>query len=219
MNMCSVRQRPMPSAPNSRALAASSGVSAFARTFRRRISSAQPRIVSKSSLICGGTRSTGAEDHAPGAAVDRDHVALAELVAVERRRSSPSCRPRAPRSRRRTACPSRARRRPRARSCPPWAVRIPCAAIIPWMSSGVVSQRTRITLVAVLAALGRGVGVEDDLPGGGARRGVQALRDDLDAPRSGRSSGAAAGRAGRGRCARRPPRARSGPRRPCRRRP
>ena len=28
---------------------------------------------------------------------------------------------------------------------PPWAVRIPCAAIIPWMSSGVVSQRTRIT--------------------------------------------------------------------------
>ena len=36
MNMCSVRQRPMPSAPNSRALAASSGVSAFARTRRRR---------------------------------------------------------------------------------------------------------------------------------------------------------------------------------------
>ena len=28
---------------------------------------------------------------------------------------------------------------------PPWAVRIPCAAIIPWMSSGVVSQRTRMT--------------------------------------------------------------------------
>src|SRR5439155_1394434 len=41
-----------------RALAASSGVSAFARTLRRRRSSAQPRIVSKSSLICGGTRST-----------------------------------------------------------------------------------------------------------------------------------------------------------------
>ena len=28
---------------------------------------------------------------------------------------------------------------------PPWTVRIPCAPIIPWMSSGVVSQRTRIT--------------------------------------------------------------------------
>ena len=28
---------------------------------------------------------------------------------------------------------------------PPWTVRIPCAAIIPWMSSGVVSQRTRTT--------------------------------------------------------------------------
>ena len=36
MNMCSVRQRPMPSAPSSRALAASSGVSAFARTASRR---------------------------------------------------------------------------------------------------------------------------------------------------------------------------------------
>ena len=31
-NMCSVRTRPMPSAPNSRALRASSGVSALART-------------------------------------------------------------------------------------------------------------------------------------------------------------------------------------------
>ena len=28
---------------------------------------------------------------------------------------------------------------------PPWAVRTPCEWIKPWMSSGVVSQRTRIT--------------------------------------------------------------------------
>ena len=41
-NMCSVRQRPMPSAPNLRACAASFGVSAFVRTFRVRILSAQP---------------------------------------------------------------------------------------------------------------------------------------------------------------------------------
>ena len=117
MNMCSVRQRPIPCAPNSRALAASSGVSAFARTFRRRSSSAQPRIVSKSSLICGGTSGDGADDHAAGAAVDRDRVALGAAacppiaqrarVEVDRQR---------PRSRRRRACPSRARRRPRARS-------------------------------------------------------------------------------------------------------
>ena len=43
-NMCSVRHRPMPSAPSSRALAASAGVSALARTRSRRTSSAQPVI-------------------------------------------------------------------------------------------------------------------------------------------------------------------------------
>ena len=58
LNMCSVRQRPIPSAPSSRALAASSGVSALARTLRRRRPSAHSRIVWKSSLMCGGTSST-----------------------------------------------------------------------------------------------------------------------------------------------------------------
>ena len=58
-----------------------------------------------------------AEDHPAGAAVDRDRVALAELVAVERGLLRRRGRPRAPRSRRRTACPSRGRRLPRARSC------------------------------------------------------------------------------------------------------
>ena len=38
--MCSVRQRPMPSAPNARAVRASSGVSALARTFMVRAASA-----------------------------------------------------------------------------------------------------------------------------------------------------------------------------------
>ena len=56
--MCSVRQSPMPCAPNSRAFAESSALSAFARTFRRRTSSAQASTVSKSSLICGGTSAT-----------------------------------------------------------------------------------------------------------------------------------------------------------------
>ena len=57
-NMCSVRQSPIPSAPNSRAFAASSGVSALALTLSRRKSSAHPSTVSKSSLICGGTSLT-----------------------------------------------------------------------------------------------------------------------------------------------------------------
>ena len=49
INMCSVRHRPMPSAPNSRAFFASPGVSALARTFKSRSSSAHARICSKSS--------------------------------------------------------------------------------------------------------------------------------------------------------------------------
>ena len=57
-NMCSVRQSPMPSAPNSRALAASAGLSAFVRTLSRRIPSAHSRTAEKSSLICGGTSGT-----------------------------------------------------------------------------------------------------------------------------------------------------------------
>ena len=83
MNMCSVRQRPIPSAPNSRAFAASSGVSAFARTRRRRISSAQPRIVPKFSSIAGGTSGTAPTITSAGAAVDGEHVALAQLVLAD----------------------------------------------------------------------------------------------------------------------------------------
>ncbi len=46
-NMCSVRQRPMPSAPNSRARTASSGVSAFVRTLIVRARSAHSMIRSR----------------------------------------------------------------------------------------------------------------------------------------------------------------------------
>ena len=72
MNMCSVRQSPMPSAPNSRAFAASSGVSAFARTPSRRSPSAQPRIVPKFSSIAGRHERDAADDHPARAAVDGD---------------------------------------------------------------------------------------------------------------------------------------------------
>ena len=47
-NMCSVRHRPMPSAPNLTAVRASVGVSALARTFIRRMSSAQAISLAKS---------------------------------------------------------------------------------------------------------------------------------------------------------------------------
>ena len=144
MNMCSVRQRPIPSAPNSRAFAASSGVSALARTLSRRTSSAQRRIVWKSSLICGGTSSTSPRTTRP---VPPSIV----IVSPSASSSPPIVTVRAERS---IESPSQPATHglpiPRATTAacdvmPPCAVRIPFAWISPWMSSGVVSQRTRIT--------------------------------------------------------------------------
>ncbi len=57
-NMCSVRHRPMPSAPNSRARLASSGVSALVRTLRQRTSSAQAMSFLKSPAMAGGSVAT-----------------------------------------------------------------------------------------------------------------------------------------------------------------
>ena len=104
-NMCSVRQSPMPSAPNERAMRASAGVSALVRTFMRRdlVGPFHDR-----GEIAGQFRLQHrhrALQHLAGAAVDGDDVALAQ-----RRRPSPSaCR-----------CGSRraASRRPKRRACP-----------------------------------------------------------------------------------------------------
>ena len=144
MNMCSVRQRPIPSAPNSRAFAASSGVSAFARTFRRRKPSAQSRIVSKSSLMCGGTRSTVPRMTWP--------VPPSIVIVSLSPRSWPLSDAFFAFSSTESASQPATHGLPIPRATtaaweviPPWAVRMPLAAIIPWMSSGVVSQRTRIT--------------------------------------------------------------------------
>ncbi len=52
---------------------------------------------------------------------------------------------------------------------PPRAVRMPCAAFMPWMSSGEVSTRTSTTFSPLLRHLLRLVGVEHDLADGGAR--------------------------------------------------
>ena len=54
-NMCSVRQRPMPSAPSSRAFFASRGVSAFVRTFSLRNLSAHIMMRPNSPAICAST--------------------------------------------------------------------------------------------------------------------------------------------------------------------
>ena len=81
MNMCSVRQRPMPSAPNSRAFAASSRrvrVGSHARgAAARRPSEHRVEVL----VDRRRDERDGPDDHAPGAAVDRDRVALVQRVA------------------------------------------------------------------------------------------------------------------------------------------
>jgi hypothetical protein len=57
-NMCSVRHRPMPSAPNLMATRASLGVSALARTLSWRTSSAQPIRVANSPDSAGSCIAT-----------------------------------------------------------------------------------------------------------------------------------------------------------------
>jgi len=57
-NMCSVRQSPMPSAPNFKATRASLGVSALARTPSLRTASAQPISVANSPESAGSIMGT-----------------------------------------------------------------------------------------------------------------------------------------------------------------
>ena len=148
-NMCSVRQRPIPSAPNSRALAESSGLSAFVRTFRRRMPSAHSRIAAKSSFSCGGTSGTAPTITSP---VPPSIVIVspswsswpgrrAVFAAASTCSASQPVTQGVPMPRATTAA---------CEVSPPCAVRIPAACTIPWKSSGVVSQRTRITLSPAL---------------------------------------------------------------------
>ena len=195
------RRRTRAPSPRPRACPRSRAPSGGAR------SSAQPRIVSKSSLICGGTSGTSPTITRPGAAVDRDHVALVQLVAADphRRRVDVDLEPLAAGDARLAhAARDDGRVRGHAAVRGEHALR---AGSCPWMSSGVVSQRTRMTASPRLAALRRGVGVEHDRAARGARRRVQARAPRPRTRRSGRASGAAAGRAAPGRCARPPPRA------------
>ena len=125
-NMCSVRQRPMPSAPNARAALASRGMSALARTPKLpRNSSAHLHELREDGRVRIGIDGVGlAEIDFAGGAVERDPVAFLErdrlaadvddsrslLVLVDARSR---------RSRRRRECPCRARPPPRGWLLPP----------------------------------------------------------------------------------------------------
>ena len=148
-NMCSVRQRPIPSAPSSRALAASPGVSALARTRSRRTSSAQPVIVSKSSFSCAGTSGTAPSitSPVPPSIVIWSPSDTTVPSTLNVRASRSICRCSAPATQGFPIC------RATTAACevmPPRAVSTPCACSTPWMSSGVVSHRTRITACSAL---------------------------------------------------------------------
>ena len=75
-NMCSVRQRPMPSAPNARAARASVGVSALARTFMRLHRIGPGHEGGEIAGQLGLHHRRRARHHFAGAAVDGDDVAL-----------------------------------------------------------------------------------------------------------------------------------------------
>ena len=138
MNMCSVRHKPMPSAPNSRALLASSKLSALARTPIVRTSSAQATTRWKSSLMRGGISFRASPKTSPV-------VPLRVMTSPSLKTWSPMVRVRASMSMTIAVAPAtQGLPKPRATTAawlvmPPCAVRMPWATSTPWMSSGVVS--------------------------------------------------------------------------------
>ena len=144
-NMCSVRHRPMPSAPKSRAVRASSGVSALALTFIRRRPSAHDIRVAKSPDSAGLMVGTSPRITCP---VEPSMVRISPFFSVMPAELSV---PAAWSMRMPPAPETQGLPMPRATTAacevmPPRAVRMPSAACMPWMSSGLVSRRTRITL-------------------------------------------------------------------------
>ena len=161
--MCSVRQRPIPFAPKRNASSAFFGVSPLAYTSNpltvwpeavlrvdlARISSAQPRNVSRSPEIVAGFTATCPSYTLPVApSIVRKSpflydlpfttIVLASLnVTSEQPQTQGVPIPRATTA----ACDVR----------PPVDVRIPCATAIPAMSSGEVSLRTRRTFLPSFA--------------------------------------------------------------------
>ena len=142
-NMCSVRTRPMPTAPNSRALLASAGVSALARTAVVARSCAQPRIFRNSSDSLGSTSGRAPTITSP--------VAPFSVITWPSRTTARPARKRC-RSSSTTTSPAPTTQhlpQPRATTAacevsPPRDVRTPWAACMPATSSGDVSARTRI---------------------------------------------------------------------------
>ncbi len=155
-NMCSVRHRPMPWAPRARARAASSGVSALARTSRRRTESAwtsAPRTASVSGPVplpvssarptsdaVSGSAPRWTVPAVPSTETVSPSCTTAPVFVVNRRATGSTVTASAPHTQ---TLPI-----PRATTAawlvlPPRLVSTASAAIMPGRSSGVVSRRTR----------------------------------------------------------------------------
>ena len=179
MNMCSVRQRPIPSAPNSRAFAASSGVSAFARTRSRRsvVGPAEDRL--EVLVDRGRNERDRADDHASRSAVDRELIALAQLDVAEPHGAGLQVdRERVAARDARLSHPARddgrVRRHPAVRGQD--AARVDEAVDVVGRRLPADEQH----VVALAPALLGEVGVEHDRARSRARRRVEPRRDDVD---------------------------------------
>ena len=175
-NMCSVRHRPMPSAPNSRALRASSGVSALVRTPRRRSSSAHSRTrLEARASTSGSTSGTSSVVIAP--------VVPSIAIASPSRSTVPSTRDLAARRASISSAPAPvtaghahpARDERRVRGLAALGGQDAAAPRgSPATSSASVNGRTRITSRRPRAAATASSAVKTISPFGGARRGGDA---------------------------------------------
>ena len=121
----------------------------------------------------------GTEDDLPGRTVDSDQVAFAD----RRRADGATCSSTSTWSAAHPATQGLPMPRATTAACdvmPPRAVRTPLALIKPWMSSAVVSGRTRITSSPAAAQLGCPVGVEDRATTGRAGGRCEPDRDHFD---------------------------------------
>ncbi len=140
-NMCSVRHSPIPSAPYSRARAASGPLSALARTPMRprRMSSAHPRMVANSGGGTAGASSSWPSMTSPEVpSTDSHSPSRTVVVPVVKWRRSTVIDP---------APTTAGMPQPRATTAawltrPPWLVSTASAACMPATSSGEVSVRT-----------------------------------------------------------------------------
>ena len=179
--MCSVRQRPIPSAPSERAFAGvlgGVGVGAHPEPAQLVRPREHPVEVARRSRA----RSAGRRRRSPlpRRALDRDQVALGELGLADPDHAGLGVDLAPRRRRRRRDGPCRGRRAPRARPCRPAAVRIPRAAWNPAMSSASVNGRTRITSSPSRGAAHGLGGAEHDRAPGRAGRGGDAGGQHLE---------------------------------------